>query len=80
MTVVNPSQPDGRDSRDVRGVQSATAAAIAPRLVSVWIIWGSTYLGLAVLVQTLPPLLTNGIRFLIAAGILGLGLIVCRGV
>ena len=80
MPVVDPSQPDGRDSRDVRGVQSATAAAIAPRLVSVWVIWGSTYLGLAVLVQTLPPLLTNGIRFLIAAGILGLGLIVFRGV
>ena len=78
--MVDPSQPDGRESRDVRGVQSATAAAIAPRLVSVWVIWGSTYLGLAVLVQTLPPLLTNGIRFLIAAGILGLGLIVFRGV
>ncbi len=80
MPVVDPSQPDGRESRDVRGVQSATAAAIAPRLVSVWVIWGSTYLGLAVLVQTLPPLLTNGIRFLIAAGILGFGLIVFRGV
>ena len=77
--MVDPSQPDGRDSRDVRGVQSATAAAIAPRLVSVWVIWGSTYLGLAVLVQT-SRLFTNGIRFLIAAGILGLGLIVFRGV
>ena len=80
MPVVDASQSGRRGFRDVRGVQSATAAAIAPRLVSVWVIWGSTYLGLAVLVQTLPPLLTNGIRFLIAAGILGLGLIVFGGV
>ena len=66
-------------ARDVRGVQSASTAAIAPRLLSVWVIWGSTYLGLAVLVQTLPPLLGNGVRFLIAASILGLGLLVFRG-
>jgi len=66
-------------ARDVRGVQSASSAAIAPRLLSVWVIWGSTYLGLAVLVQTLPPLLGNGVRFLIAAAILGLGLLVFRG-
>lgn len=64
---------------DVRGVQSASAAAIAPRLISVWIIWGSTYLGLAVLVQTLPALVGNGVRFLIAACILGLALVVLRG-
>ena len=80
MSGSQDGQSGVRDMSDVRGVQSATAAAIAPRLVSVWVIWGSTYLGLAVLVQTLPPLLTNGIRFLIAAAILGLGLIVFRGV
>lgn len=65
--------------RDVRGVQSASTAAIAPRLLSVWVIWGSTYLGLAVLVQTLPALLGNGVRFLIAAAILGVGLVLFRG-
>ena len=64
---------------DARGVVSAPTTAIAPRLVSVWIIWGSTYLGLAVLVQSLPPLLANGIRFFIAAGILALILLVTKG-
>jgi drug/metabolite transporter (DMT)-like permease len=64
---------------DVRGVSRASTAAIAPPLVSVWIIWGSTYLGIAVLVQTLPALLANGIRFLIATALLGLGLIVFKG-
>jgi drug/metabolite transporter (DMT)-like permease len=66
-------------SRDVRGVTRATSAAIAPPLVSVWIIWGSTYLGIAVLVQTLPGLLSNGIRFLIATFLLGLGLVIFKG-
>jgi len=44
-----------------------------------WIIWGSTYLGIALLVQTLPALLGNGIRFLIAALFLGGGLAVFKG-
>lgn len=67
------------DNRDARGVVSASAAQIAPRLLSVWVIWGSTYLGIAVLVQSLPPLLANGIRFFIAAAILGGTLVVTRG-
>lgn len=66
-------------SPDVRGVSRASTAAIVPPLVSVWIIWGSTYLGLAVLVQTLPALLANGIRFLIATALLGLGLVIFKG-
>lgn len=71
--------PDPTRARDVRGVSRASTAAIAPRLVSVWIIWGSTYLGIAVLVQTLPALLANGIRFLLAAILLGIGLVVFKG-
>ena len=41
--------------------------------------WGSTYLGIAVLVQTLPALLANGIRFFIATVVLGIGLILFKG-
>lgn len=66
-------------SPDVRGVSRASTALIAPPLVSVWIIWGSTYLGIAVLVQTFPGLLANGIRFLIATTLLGLGLVIFKG-
>lgn len=73
-----PGQP-APGARDVRGVSRASTAAIAPPLISVWIIWGSTYLGLAVLVQTLPALLGNGIRFLIATAILGVGLVIFKG-
>jgi drug/metabolite transporter (DMT)-like permease len=39
-------------------------------LLTLWFVWGSTYLGIAVLIQTVPGLLGNGLRFLIAAVIL----------
>ena len=64
---------------DSRGVQAAAGSAIAPRLLAVWMVWGSTYLGLAVLVRTLPPLLANGMRFLIASLILAALISVLRG-
>ena len=64
---------------DVRGVTRASTAAVAPPLVTLWIVWGSTYLGIAILVQTLPALLANGIRFLIATVVLGIGLILFKG-
>jgi drug/metabolite transporter (DMT)-like permease len=38
----------------------------------VYLVWGSTYLGIKIAVRTLPPLLTAGTRFLAAAGILAL--------
>ena len=47
--------------------------------MTLWIVWGSTYLGIAILVQTLPGLLANGIRFLVATVILGIGLVVFKG-
>ena len=66
-------------SPDVRGVSRASSAAVAPPLITLWIVWGSTYLGIAVLVQTLPALLANGIRFLIATVVLGIGLMLFKG-
>jgi drug/metabolite transporter (DMT)-like permease len=36
----------------------------------VYVLWGSTYLGIKVAVETLPPLLTAGSRFLVAAALL----------
>jgi drug/metabolite transporter (DMT)-like permease len=35
----------------------------------VYLVWGSTYLAIRVTVETLPPLLTAGARFLVAGGI-----------
>lgn len=39
-------------------------------LVAVYIVWGSTYLAIAVAVETIPPLLMAGARFLIAGGVM----------
>lgn len=39
-------------------------------LLTVWVAWGSTYLGIHVAVETIPPLLMAGTRFVIAALIL----------
>ena len=47
-------------------------------LLVVWVVWGSTYLGIKVVVETLPPLLSAGSRFLAAAAILAL-VLVLRG-
>jgi drug/metabolite transporter (DMT)-like permease len=48
-------------------------------LWTVYIVWGSTYLAIRVTVETLPPLLTAGIRFLIAGAIMYAVLAARRG-
>lgn len=37
---------------------------------AVYIVWGSTYLAIRVTIETIPPLLSGAVRFLIAGGIL----------
>jgi drug/metabolite transporter (DMT)-like permease len=60
---------------------SATTVAPAPpgirpgvllwgALGIVYVVWGSTYLAIRVVVETMPPLLSAGVRFLVAAGVL----------
>jgi len=39
-------------------------------LVGIYFIWGSTYLGIRIAIETLPPFLMAGVRFLIAGGVL----------
>ncbi|MDQ3689710.1 MAG: EamA family transporter [Chloroflexota bacterium] len=58
MTFANPSRP--------------STAAVAIALLIVYVVWGSTYLGIAVMIETLPPLLAAGVRYA-AAGVLMLG-------
>lgn len=50
----------------VRGVGGPVIAAFA----AVYLIWGSTYLFIRIAVQTMPPLLMAGVRFLLAGIIL----------
>lgn len=64
---------------DVRGVVEAPMSRIAPPLLTLWILWGSTYLGIALVVQSMPPLLANGLRFLAATVILAVGVVLVQG-
>ena len=45
----------------------------------VYLVWGSTYLAIAIAVQTLPPLLSAGLRFLLAGALLGAWLVARHG-
>ena len=60
MTSANPSRP--------------STAAVAFALLIVYVVWGSTYFGIAVMIETLPPLLAAGVRYVVA-GVLMLGAI-----
>lgn len=64
---------------DVRGVVRAPTPAILLRLIPLWLLWGATYLGIALLLQSMPVLMGNGSRFLTAGLILAAILVVVRG-
>jgi drug/metabolite transporter (DMT)-like permease len=57
--------------------RTASPLAIWSALGSVYVIWGSTYLAIAIAVQTLPPLFSAGLRFCVA-GVILLGVIAVR--
>jgi drug/metabolite transporter (DMT)-like permease len=61
-------------------VSAGTPLQIWVPLVALWLVWGSTYLAIAVTTQTLPPLLSGAARFLAAAVILGIVLVLVKGV
>jgi drug/metabolite transporter (DMT)-like permease len=47
--------------------------AVWGALVIVYLVWGSTYLGIRVMVRSLPPLLAMGTRFVLAAALMAVG-------
>lgn len=49
--------------------KTPTRAAIIAGFAAIYIIWGSTYLGIRIAVETMPPFLMAGVRFLVAGGI-----------
>jgi drug/metabolite transporter (DMT)-like permease len=51
-------------------VAKASSRSIWLALISVYIVWGSTYLAIRFGVQTIPPFLMAGTRFLVAGGAL----------
>jgi drug/metabolite transporter (DMT)-like permease len=62
---MNPSRP------------APSTLAIACALGTLYLVWGSTYLAIAYVVETIPPFLGAGIRFALA-GLLLLGFLVIR--
>ena len=63
MSSAHPSRP--------------STAAVAVALLIVYVVWGSTYLGIAIMIETLPPLLAAGFRYA-TAGLLMLGALVAH--
>ena len=59
--------------------RGASTIAIWSALAAVYVIWGSTYLAIAIAVQTLPPLLSAGVRFCVAGLVLLAFVAVRRG-
>lgn len=57
----------------------AKVGLVAAALVIVYIVWGSTYLAIRVVVEEMPPMIGMGSRFLLAGLLLG-GLLALRGV
>ena len=49
-------------------------------LVTVYLVWGSTYLAIRVVVESAPPLLAMGARFMLAGALLGAFLAFRRGI
>jgi drug/metabolite transporter (DMT)-like permease len=65
MTAIN----DFRQERKNDGGRGY-AAKLALAFAAIYLLWGSTYLAIRYSVETIPPLLTAGIRFSIAGSIL----------
>lgn len=51
---------------------------VALALFLVYVVWGTTYFAISIALETLPPMLTNALRFL-AAGVLMLAVAVAQG-
>jgi drug/metabolite transporter (DMT)-like permease len=82
------SNPDLASTASVAGARQATgrggaletpAWQVWAALLIVYIVWGSTYLGIRVVIETVPPLFAGGIRFAISAAIIGVILVLRHG-
>ncbi|MEV0153477.1 EamA family transporter [Micromonospora sp. NPDC050686] len=78
------SSPGGPSASTDTRAAPASPGAVRPALVwtalgLVYVLWGSTYLGIRVAVETLPPLLSAGLRFAAAAVVLAVLLRLRRG-
>src|SRR4051812_17877466 len=56
----------------------ATRLTIVLSFLAIYLIWGTTFLGIRVAVETIPPFLMTGLRFLLAGGLM-LPVLLARG-
>jgi drug/metabolite transporter (DMT)-like permease len=67
-----PAMPSSRVQPEPVGVAPSEAGArhVAAAFTAVYVIWGSTYLGIRWAIETTPPLLMASVRFLVAGSLL----------
>ncbi|MFG1657979.1 EamA family transporter [Micromonospora chersina] len=73
------SRPTSATSAPDRPAAPTRPALIWTALVLVYVLWGSTYLGIRVAVESLPPLTSAALRFAAAGAVLALALRLRRG-
>ncbi len=73
VTAPAPTRAGARGRVEAAGWQVWTA------LLIVYVVWGSTYLAIRIVIETMPPLLSGGIRFTVCAILMGLILAIRRG-
>jgi drug/metabolite transporter (DMT)-like permease len=66
------------DIGQVHGIRPPSRTSILLAFAALYLIWGSTYLGIRVAIETLPPFLMAGMRFAIAGALL-FGYLIARG-
>ena len=59
--------------------KTPTKAALLVGFATIYLVWGSTYLGIKVAVETLPPFLMSGARFLVAGSLIAGWIALTRG-
>lgn len=65
-----PAEPIREHEAAGQSVAPPPKEKLVLAFTSIYVIWGSTYLGIRIAIETLPPFLMAGTRFLVAGGIL----------
>src|SRR5512146_730586 len=60
------------------GQAKGTRGLILIAFLAIYLIWGTTFLGIRIAVETIPPFLMAGLRFFIAGGVM-LAILLARG-
>ena len=68
--VLDPGRSHTHAPFHVSPAMTAPVRHVWAALIVVYVVWGSTYFGIKVVVETMPPLLSAGSRFLVAAALL----------